>query len=170
MGRVEVSRTSGTSTGDGGRELRLDELDLALIQLLRRDGRAGSRELGEALGVSPGTVRSRIRRLINSNIMRVTAITDFEAAGHQFFVLFCFQIEGRPVKDVARELAAHPQMIAVSIVSGRYDITGSLVARDRAELARILSEDLSSIPGISVIESSVALDIVHSTSDWVARL
>lgn len=150
--------------------MRLDQTDLALIRLLRDDGRAGNRELGEALGISPGTVRTRIRRLIDASVMRVTAITDFEAAGNQFFVVFCFQVEGRPVKDVARDLAQHPQIIALSIVSGRYDLVGSLIAQDKADLARVIAEDFASIPGIRAIESSIALEIVSSSSDWVARL
>lgn len=167
---MEVREAPLVRNRDGRSEARLDQTDLALIRLLREDGRAGNRELGEALGISPGTVRSRIRRLIDAHIMRVTAITDFDAAGNQFFVMLCCQVEGRPVKDVARDLAQHQQIIAVTIVSGRYDIVASLVAHDRADLARIMAEDLAAVPGISAIESSVALDIVHSTSDWVARL
>jgi Lrp/AsnC family transcriptional regulator for asnA, asnC and gidA len=147
---------------------RLDDLDHQLIRLLREDGRAGNRELGQALGVSEGTVRSRIRRLTEAGIMRVVALIDVEAAGNEFFVMSCFQVEGRPVKDVARDLAALPCAVGVSIVSGRYDIVGSFTARDKRDFVRLLAEEFGAIAGLVKVESSVALEILQSSSDWVA--
>ena len=147
---------------------RIDDLDRQLIRLLRQDGRAGNRVLGLALGVSEGTVRSRIRRLTETDVMRVLAITDIEAMGNEFFVMSCFQVEGRPVKEVARDLAALPSAVGVSIVSGRYDIVGSFTARDKRHLVCLISEEFGAIAGLAKVESSVALEILQSTSDWVA--
>jgi Lrp/AsnC family transcriptional regulator for asnA, asnC and gidA len=148
----------------------VDEIDLRLIDLLRADGRAGTRELGEALGISEGTVRSRIKRLADARVMRVTAITDFEAEGNEFWVMCSIQVEGRPVKEVADEIAHCPNTISVSIVSGRFDVLATVLARDKAELVRLLADDLGKIPGVSAIENSVALDVVLSKSQWAAHL
>ena len=61
----------------------LDELDLALVEALRRDGRAGNRSLGAELGVNEVTVANRIRRLSAASVIRVVALTDIEAFGHE---------------------------------------------------------------------------------------
>jgi DNA-binding Lrp family transcriptional regulator len=152
------------------RRVKLDEIDLGLIRLLRQNGRAGNRELGQALGISEGTARSRIRRLAEGRVMHVTAINDYEAEGYQFWLMCCFQVEGRPVRDVAADIAACPRAVAVSIVSGRFDIVASVLAEDKAELSRLLTEELGGIPGVSAIETAVALDVVLSKSEWVAHL
>lgn len=144
-----------------------DDLDQQLISLLRKNGRSGNRELGAVLGVSEGTVRSRIRRLTESEIIRIVAIADIEAAGNEFFVMSSFQVEGRPVKEVASDLAALPSAVSVSIVSGRYDIVGSFTARDKRDFVRLLTEDFGAIPGLAKVENSVALEILQSSSDRV---
>jgi Lrp/AsnC family transcriptional regulator for asnA, asnC and gidA len=152
------------------RRLKLDDIDHGLIRLLRQDGRAGNREIGRALGISEGTVRSRIRRLAEGRVVHVTAISDYEAEGYEFWLMCCFQVEGRPVKDVAADIAACPQAVAVSIVTGRYDIVASVLAKDKTDLTRLLAEDLGTIRGVSAIETAVALDVVLSTSEWAAHL
>jgi Lrp/AsnC family transcriptional regulator for asnA, asnC and gidA len=145
---------------------RLDEIDLGLIRLLREDGRRGNRELAQALGIAEGTVRARIRRLADSGVMRIVAIIDTEAAGYEFFLLLWMRVEGRPVKDVARELANLPQVLTVSIVTGTYDLFASLVARDKQDLLRLMAEEFGRIEGIVRIDSALTLDTVHATSDW----
>jgi DNA-binding Lrp family transcriptional regulator len=149
---------------------RLDDLDLELIRLLREDGRASNRDLARALGTSEGTVRSRIRRLSDANIMRVVAIADFEAAGNEFFVTVLVRVEGRPVKEVARDMARHPATISVGIVAGRFDIVASCLARDKDHLVRLIADDLGTIPGVQTIETAVALDVVQSTWKWALAL
>ena len=59
----------------------LDEIDQAIIGLLREDGRMAYRAIARQLDIAENTVRSRVRRMEESNTMRVVAVTDIEAAG-----------------------------------------------------------------------------------------
>jgi len=149
-----------------GQAARLDEVDQGLIRLLRTDGRMASRALARTLGVAEGTVRARIRRLSKSRTMRIVAITDTEAAGYAFFVLLWMQVEGRPVKEIARDVAAVPEVISVSIVTGSYDLFASVVARDKADLLRVIAHELGRVDGITRIDSALALDVLHADPAW----
>ena len=62
--------------------IELDDTDQAIIELLRADGRMSYRAIARATGVTENTVRARVRRLEESNTMRVVAVTDIEAAGY----------------------------------------------------------------------------------------
>ena len=44
----------------------LDDLDINLIAILRKDGRAPVAKLSQILGVSRGTVQNRLDRLLSS--------------------------------------------------------------------------------------------------------
>lgn len=55
-------------------EFALDETDMHLIQTLERDGRAPVRVLAEALGLPESSVRHRMTRLIDGDIIRVVAV------------------------------------------------------------------------------------------------
>ncbi|MEM4151114.1 MAG: AsnC family transcriptional regulator [Nitrososphaerota archaeon] len=48
----------------------LDELDRQIIELMRRDARRSYQSIGRELGVSEGTVRKRVKRLIKSGVIK----------------------------------------------------------------------------------------------------
>jgi Lrp/AsnC family transcriptional regulator for asnA, asnC and gidA len=147
---------------------KLDEIDHQLIELLRKDGRTGNRELARALGVADGTIHNRIRRLCDADVMHGVALVDIEAAGHAFYIQFWIQVEGRPILEVAREIAALNESLSVVIVLGSYDIFATLIARDREHLRCVIAEGLNSIQGISRLDSTVAIDCLLCRSRWVA--
>ncbi|KAA1299939.1 MAG: AsnC family transcriptional regulator, partial [SAR202 cluster bacterium] len=52
----------------------MDELDGKIIAMLERDGRASNARIARDVGVSEGTVRRRLKRLINEQIINVIAL------------------------------------------------------------------------------------------------
>ena len=54
--------------------IELDEIDNAIIDLLRVDGRLPYRAIARELGLTETTVRARVKRLEESNTMRVVAL------------------------------------------------------------------------------------------------
>ena len=59
----------------------IDDLDLRVIRLLQQDARSSNRRIAAELGVSEGTIRSRIRRMEEERIIRIQAISDVRASG-----------------------------------------------------------------------------------------
>jgi len=59
----------------------LDELDREVITILQKDGRASIQDIAQQLDSTSSTIRKRIRRMEDANLMRVVAVTDFSAAG-----------------------------------------------------------------------------------------
>jgi len=53
---------------------KVDEVDNKIIAALRQDGRKSNVELGREIGVSEGTIRKRVARLIQEGIMQVIAV------------------------------------------------------------------------------------------------
>lgn len=64
------------------------------------------RDLAQRVGLNEATVRARIRRLEQSNTMRVVARLDLGAVGFPFTALVGVRLRGRPVEDVCKELLA----------------------------------------------------------------
>ncbi|HXF36034.1 MAG TPA: winged helix-turn-helix transcriptional regulator, partial [Actinomycetota bacterium] len=48
----------------------VDDLDLRILAELQEDGRRSYREMSQRLGVSPGTVRSRLLQLIEEGVVQ----------------------------------------------------------------------------------------------------
>ncbi len=145
----------------------LDETDQAIIGLLRQDGRMPYRAIARALDVAENTVRARVRRMEESDTMRVVAVTDIEAAGYSMLLAIGVQVEGRPPEQVARELATVAEVFSVSVVVGAQDIEILVVAQDQAALNELIRDKLGAIPGVRRLTPALALDVLKNQPDWV---
>ena len=74
----------------------IDGIDLAIVEELRKDGRATNQTIAGKLGLTAATVSTRIRRLENANKLRVVAVSDFSAHGYNLLMEVAVEVEGRP--------------------------------------------------------------------------
>jgi Lrp/AsnC family transcriptional regulator for asnA, asnC and gidA len=147
--------------------ITLDDIDHAIIDLLRADGRLPYRALARELELTEVTVRSRVKRLEESGTMRVVAVTDIEAAGYQMLLAIGVQVEDRSPSDVAQDLAKIPEIFSVNVVVGTHDVEVLLVAEDLDALNALQEKVLSTVPGIRRLTSSLAIDVLKNQPDWV---
>ncbi len=147
--------------------IELDGTDQAIIELLRRDGRLPYRAIARELDLTEATVRARVRRLEESNTMRVVAVTDIEAAGYGMLLAIGVQVENRSPEAVARDLAAIPEVFSVNVVVGAQDVEMLVVAQDQAALDSLINERLARLPGVRRLTPALALDVVKNQPDWV---
>lgn len=146
--------------------IELDDLDRALIERLRVDGREGNRSLGAILKVNEVTVAARLRRLEESGVMRVVAITDIQLFGHREFAFAMIGVGGRSVYEVAADLAKLPEAISVTVCTGRFDIIVPILGRDHLHMADLFGNVLPKIKGVRSIHGMIALDVLKYESKW----
>ncbi len=84
----------------------MDELDRKLITKLQQDGRASNALLGRQVEVSEGTVRRRLKRLIQDGMIRVVAVPDPKRLGYATEALV--GIYADPAKDRGRGQSVDP--------------------------------------------------------------
>ncbi|WP_235015278.1 Lrp/AsnC family transcriptional regulator [Oceanicoccus sp. KOV_DT_Chl] len=147
--------------------ITLDDIDYQIIALLRKDGRMPYRALAKLVGVTETTVRARVRRLEESDTMRVVAVTDYEAVGFDLMLAVGLQVEGRPADEVARDLAAFKEVFSACQVVGSLDIELLVVARDQQQLSEFLSGRLSKVAGVRRIFPALAMDVLKNQPNWV---
>lgn len=144
----------------------LDEVDYRIISLLRRDGRMPFRSIAKELQLTEVTVRTRMRRMEESNTMRVVAVTDIEAAGFGMLLAIGVEVEGRAPVVVAEQLAAIDQVFSVSVVIGNHDIEILTVARDQDQLDQLLGQ-LAVVTGVRRLLPSLAVNVLKNQPHWV---
>jgi DNA-binding Lrp family transcriptional regulator len=147
-------------------DTQIDDLDRALVERLRHDGRESNRSLAAALGVNEATVASRLRRLEANLIMRVVALTDFEAFGHGYLVFVMLHVKSRSLASVGEELATLPEVISVTVVTGRYDIIVAVLARDREHLSEVVGVKIPAVAGVDRFRCELAIDVLRFESMW----
>jgi Lrp/AsnC family leucine-responsive transcriptional regulator len=121
---------------------QLDDVDLQLLGELERDADRTNVDLARTVGLSPAATLNRVRRLKDSGaITAITARVDPQEAGFPLQVYIAATL-GRHDEAAhtrfERAVRAMPAVISADWVSGETDALLWVVARDVAELQRVL--------------------------------
>ncbi len=139
---------------------QLDEIDLQIIAALRQDGRVPFSQIAEQLNVSPGMIRLRYSRLVETGILKVVAVSDPLLMGYSTMALIGIRADGSQLMAVAEQIAALDEVVYLIITSGSYDIIAEVICRDQAHLLQFLTERLYKIQGVRESETFMHLKIV----------
>lgn len=138
----------------------IDELDRKLIEELQKSGRQSYVDLAQILGVVEGTVRKRVKDLLDGNVMKIIAVPDPRQLGYNFMAIMGLQVRMADLRQVADNLARKPNVCYLAFVTGRYDLMAVIMTRSPEELSAFIEKEISAIPSILRTETFVNLDII----------
>jgi Lrp/AsnC family leucine-responsive transcriptional regulator len=150
-------------------DMRLDRIDLAILDHLQRDGRATSNELAETAGLSPSPVHRRQKLLEEGGIIhRYVAILDQERVGLPVNVFVSVKLSAQTDDHLAafeKAIADLPEIMECYVMSGASDYLLRVVAPDLGAYEEFLRTRLTRIPGVRGVESAFALKrVVYRTN------
>jgi DNA-binding Lrp family transcriptional regulator len=132
----------------------LDELDHAIVGALAQDGRRSNREIGRELQISEGTVRARLKRLIDVGLLRITGQVDpVEAGAVNASAIVGVEISGADGVTVAARLARLDEISAILLTSGRFRLILVVAAPSREQLVKVIVDEIRTVPGIRSTET-----------------
>ncbi len=137
----------------------MDDLDRKIIELLQINGRASNARVARDVGVSEGTVRRRLRRLVQDEIVRVVAVPDPEKMGFNTVALIGVQADPDKQDEVATRLAELPETQYVALTTGSFDIFIWVALASSEELGIFLRRKVGPTPGVRRTETFVNLAI-----------
>ena len=141
----------------------MDELDKRIITLLQADGRASNAKIAREVGVSEGTVRRRLRRLIDGDVIKVIAVPNLERMGYSTAALVGIQTGPGKVDDVANAIGELEEAHYVAITTGAYDVFAWVGLESPEKLGNFLRGKVGIIPGVTRTETFVNLAIKKRT-------
>jgi len=142
----------------------MDNIDQRLIQELQKNGRESYTDLAKTLGVVEGTVRKRIKRLLDRNIIKIVAVPNVRELGYGLVSMMGIQVRMEDLRMVADKLARNQHVCYLAFVTGRYDLMAVAMTRSPQELSHLIEKELSVIPGVLRTETFVNLDIIKG--EW----
>ena len=88
-----------------------DEIDIQIIDALRKDGRVAFAQIAEQLNVSPGMIRLRYNRLLEEGYLKVVAITNPLRMGFKTMAMIGIRAEGSKLLEVAEKISRLDEVI-----------------------------------------------------------
>jgi Lrp/AsnC family transcriptional regulator for asnA, asnC and gidA len=145
---------------------KLDRLDCHLIRLLQKDGRMSNKAISKKLGTSEYTVRRRLKRLIDNEIIRIVAVSNPADLGFEIAGNLKIRIDLKKTDHVLEKLKQIDALTWVALTTGSTDIDVEFVTRSLKELHHLIFNKISQIDGIRSAETSLLVDVVKYKIDW----
>jgi Lrp/AsnC family transcriptional regulator, regulator for asnA, asnC and gidA len=145
----------------------LDELDQKIIERLGHDARVSNREIGREFGLTEGTIRSRLKRLLDNKVIRVAAVTNANRLRNP--ILAYLWVEANSASDieqVAEGLASLPEIGFVATILGRADVLAMTLVENGAELTDFLHQTVDKIPGVHRVRYSLGQNFIKHDYRW----
>lgn len=139
-------------------DARLDEVDLGIVRLLQEDARSRLSHIAEALGVSAGTVRNRIDRMLSSGLLNFRVWLDPHRAGSAVRATLLVKVRPRQLAETADALAEINEVRYLATLAGAYDIVAEVVCRDVADLRRLIHERVQQIEGVLNVSTNLVTE------------
>jgi DNA-binding Lrp family transcriptional regulator len=138
----------------------LNETDMKILQVLLEDARFSSRQIAKKVGISVGTVLSRIKRMEDEGLIKgYSVMMDHEKLGYELTVVMEVTVSKGRLIEMENEIAK------ISNVCSVYDVTGLTDAfiiakfKTREELGRF-TKRLLALPYIERTNTHVVLTTV----------
>lgn len=144
--------------------MELDRTDRMILQALQENARMPNVELAERVGLSPSACSRRLQVLEKAGVIEsYQAVISNKALGQAITALVHITLKGQSEEHLRRfESAVRtcPYIVACFLMSGESDYLIRVNARDMEHYEQIYKSWLSTLPGVSRIQSSFAMRMV----------
>ncbi len=126
----------------------MEKKDIEILRMLEEDARIGTSEIAKALELDEKEVEKKIKEFEERGIiLKYKAVIDWEKAGLEK-VCALIDVKVTPERDkgydsVANRIARFPEVKALYLVSGAYDLSVLVEGRDMKEVASFVAEKLA---------------------------
>ena len=144
----------------------LDEKDRAIVSMLQYDGRTPFTKIAKELDITEGSVRHRVKRLIESEKLKIVGIAQPEEMGWNEAGIIGITVQTDKINDVANAIAQLPEVSYLVQAAGEFDLFAEVYCKDRDHFVSFLNDRLQKIPGVTRTQSFLILKLHKLSYRW----
>jgi len=145
---------------------KIDSIDASIIELLQRDGRLSNTDIARELDVSEATVRGRIKRLIDDEVIQIVAVSNPLRLGFEITGDLYITVDMKKMDNVIAKLKNFKELWYIVTTTGRFNLNAEFVVKDLESLNDLVYNKLSHIDGILQIETSIIMKYIKRKYDF----
>ncbi|BBO71075.1 hypothetical protein DSCA_50050 [Desulfosarcina alkanivorans] len=151
---------------NGSKIKKLNRVDRQMVSLLQKDGRMPIVAIAKELGISETTARSRLKRLLADDVIKVVAVSNPIQLGFEIIGNIKLSIDLKKTETILRALKKIDALSYVALTTGGSDIDIEFIAGSLAEFRTLVFERISQIDGVNSAETSLIVEIIKDTWDF----
>lgn len=137
----------------------MDELDMDIIGILQRDGRTSNASMARDLEVSEGTIRRRLKSLVDDETVQILAVVEPSKMGYSTEAIIALQVDLEKIENVGDALSKLPEVMSVSVTAGSFDLFAFVALPSPENLHNFLMGKVGGIQGIRRTETFVTMSV-----------
>ena len=134
--------------------MNVDELNKEIIKLLR-DGRKPFDEIAKQLSVTPNTVRSHAKRLMNDGVLQITGVIDPDKINNHFLAIVGVKLRNMNLVKKGEQFSKLKGVISVAVVTGQFDLIVTVLLNKDFGLLEFLTKEVSKISEVLSTETFI---------------
>ena len=145
--------------------IKLDEIDIKILDLLNKDGRMSYRKISRELDVSVGTVHNRIDKFIKTGVIKkFVPQIDHSKLGYKLTTIIGVRVKGGVLRNWENKTAYHKNVLGIYDVTGEFDAILLAKFKDTTELDSFIKELLKE-PDVQRTYTQTVLNTVKEELD-----
>jgi len=141
--------------------MKLDNIDITILEMLKKDARISFREIARKIDVSPDTIINRFEQLKGQGvIVSSTVIVNPTKIGYSFIARFGIDVKPAYSSQVLEEIIKIPSVIIASKLVGKYDLISIIVIKNFKHLCE-LREYILEMPYVEKVETSTWINTME---------
>jgi len=145
----------------------IDKIDVRIVNLLLQDGRMPASEISRKIdGISERVVRYRIKRMVENDVIRVSAIVSPKAFGLNTNADVLLEVESDQILDVANKMTEFENVTYVACAIGEADVSIQVVGESTGEVYRFVTEVVRKVPGVRKTVTSIVPIVIKDVYQW----
>jgi DNA-binding Lrp family transcriptional regulator len=142
-----------------------DRIDRELLRVLQKNARISNKRLAEMVGIAPSTCLERVRRLVESGVIRgFHADVDPALIGRPTEALIAVRLQVHAREQIDQfydHVLAHPDVLSVAHITGADDYLIHVAVRDAVHLRSVILDDLTARSEVSHVETHLIFENIR---------
>jgi Lrp/AsnC family transcriptional regulator for asnA, asnC and gidA len=124
--------------------LSLDILDMQIVKALTDNSRTTYRSMAEKAGVSEATIKNRIDRLVQEEVIKkFTIIMDYHRLGRAIKAFIGLNVQPTKVSEIVKTMEMNPDIHVLYRTSGDVDLLLEVIFEKMEDLNNFLETELA---------------------------
>ncbi|AXF56513.1 Lrp/AsnC family transcriptional regulator [Salicibibacter kimchii] len=147
--------------------MELDQTDFKILSMLQDDGKCSYSKIARSIGVSEGTVRGRINKMLKNDVFEFIIHTNPYKIGLHVQAIIGLEARVGYHDAIACQLQPHRSVRFIGAFSGKHDLIIQAFFRNNEELVAFVDQTLSGVEGIISVDVNVELKQYKDTFSYV---
>jgi Lrp/AsnC family transcriptional regulator for asnA, asnC and gidA len=134
--------------------MKIDGINKNIIRQLL-DGRKSFGDIAKKLSITPNTVRSRVKKLLNNGILDIAGVIDPGKIDNHFLAMVGVKLKNMNLVKKGEEFSKLKGVISVGVVTGQFDLILIVLLNEDLGLLEFLTNEVSKIKDVYSTETFV---------------